>query len=115
MLRKFIQPPKITDTSLNWSEMLGIRTGGHFLDSSHTLALCREQHQPEVFLRMGRDDYEASGRRTAFEAARDKALRLIRSAPTEGLLTEDQRLEIENIRADADRIILAGQNTTQVI
>ena len=115
MIRKFIQPPEISETSLNWDEMSSIRAGGHFLDSVHTLTLCRDQHQPDVFLRMGRDDYEASGRRTAFDAARDKALRLIKSAPPEGILNEDQRREIEQIRKDADRIILANQNATQVI
>lgn len=115
MMRKFIQPPEVSEDSLNWSEMSSVRAGGHFLDSEHTLTLCREQHQPDVFLRMGRDDYEASGRRTAFDAARDKALRLIKNAPAEGILSEDQRREIEQIRKDADRIILADQGATQVI
>lgn len=115
MLRKFIQRPEISEEALNWSEVSSIRTGGHFLDSAHTLEMCRAQHQPDVFLRMGRDDYEASNRRTAFDEARDKALRLISQAPEEGLLSEDQTCEIEQIRKDADRIILADQSATQVI
>ena len=64
---------------------------------------------------MGRDDYEKSGRRTAFEEARDKALRLIREAPEEGILDEDQRREIAGIRETADRIILANETASQVI
>ncbi len=115
MLRKFIRAPEVTPDSLNWEEVSSVRAGGHFLDSPHTLALCREQHQPDVFLRMGRDDYDASGRRTAFDAAREKALALIRNAPPEGVLGEDQRREIEQIRKDADRIILADQTATRVI
>ncbi len=115
MVRKFIQPPEVNEQSLNWSEVSSIRAGGHFLDSKHTLELCRNQHQPDVFLRMGRDEYEASDRRTAFEAARDKALRLIKNAPEEGALTEDQTREIEQICKDADRIIQADQSATQVI
>lgn len=115
MMRKFIQPTAITEGALNWSEVSSIRTGGHFLDSAHTLTLCREQHQPDVFLRIGRDDYEASGRRTAFDVAREKALKLIKNAPLQGLLNEDQRHEIEKIRKDADRIILANKGATHVI
>lgn len=115
MLRRFIQPPEVNAQALNWSEISSVPAGGHFLDSPHTLALCRGQHQPEVFLRMGRDDYEASGRRTAFEQAREKALALIRAAPEQGLLSETQREEIAAIRRDADRIILASESATQVI
>ena len=115
MLRKFIQPTEISEESLNWNEMSSIRTGGHFLDSPHTLALCRQQHQPDVFLRMGRDDYEAAGRRTAFDAAREKALELIANAPSEGVLSEDQSRELLQIREDADRIILADSTTSEVI
>lgn len=115
MMRKFIQPPEITQETLNWAEVSSIRTGGHFLDSPHTLALCRDQHQPDVFLRMGRDDYEASGRRTAFDAARDKALHLIKNARPQGVLDEDQRREIEQICQDADRIILQNETATKVI
>lgn len=115
MLRKFIQTPQVSEEGLNWSELSSIRAGGHFLDSAHTLALCRDQHQPDVFLRMGRDDYESSGRRTAFDAAREKAQNLISQAPAEGILSEDQRKEIESIRKDADRIILSNQSATDVI
>lgn len=115
MVRKFVERPAIDDEALNWEEMSKIRTGGHFLDSTHTLALCRRQYQPEIFLREGRDDYERSGRRTAFDAARDKALDLIRTAPEEGVLDADQRREIARIRAATDRIILADETASQVI
>ena len=106
MLRRFMQPPEISDESLNWKEVSAIRTGGHFLDSAHTLDLCRTQHMPQVFLREGRDDYEHSGRRTAFDEARDKALSLIAAAPPEGVLSEDQRHEINQIIAAGDKFIL---------
>ncbi|NOX73215.1 MAG: hypothetical protein GXP03_06205 [Alphaproteobacteria bacterium] len=107
MLRRFMQPPEISTESLNWKEVSNIRTGGHFLDSSHTLDLCRDQHRPDVFLRMGRDDYEHSDRRTAFDAAREKALALIAAAPEQGVLSEDQRREITALTAAGDKHILA--------
>ncbi len=106
MLRRFIEPPEISDTSLNWEEVSSIRTGGHFLDSAHTLELCRNQHTPDVFLREGRDDYEKSGRRTAFDTAREKSLELIEAAPEEGVLSEDQRREITEVVAAGDKFIL---------
>jgi len=106
MIRRFMQPPEISDTSLNWNEVSNIRTGGHFLDSPHTLELCRDQHMPDVFLREGRDDYERSGRRTAFEVARDRALDLIAAAPPEGVLSEDQRREIADVVAAGDKCVL---------
>lgn len=106
MIRRFMTPPEISDTSLNWEEVSQIRVGGHFLDSTHTLELCRDQHMPDVFLRQGRDDYEKSGRRTAFDAAREKALALIDAAPEEGVLSEDQRREIAEIVAAGDAHIV---------
>ncbi|MGO1118871.1 trimethylamine methyltransferase family protein [Rhodovibrionaceae bacterium A322] len=115
MLRKFIQVPDVSESSLNWQEISSIRTGGHFLDSGHTLALCRDQHLPAVFLRQGRDDYEASDRRTAFEEARDKALALIDAAPKDGLLSEEQKLEIAEITAAGDHAILNNTTASMVI
>jgi len=106
MLRKFVEPPEVTEETLNWKEVSDIRTGGHFLDSSHTLDRCRTQHQPDVFLRVGRDDYEKSGRRTAFEMAREKAQALIADAPEGGYLSEDANREIEKVIAAGDRLIL---------
>ncbi len=106
MLRRIMQSPEISDSSLNWGEVSSIRTGGHFLDSAHTLERCRAQHMPQVFLRQGRDDYEHANRRTAFEAARDKALRLIDAAPEEGVLSKEQRKEIADIVAVADKHII---------
>jgi len=106
MLRRFIQPPEITDASLNWSEVSAIRTGGHFLDSPHTLDLCRDQHMPQVFLRQGRDDYEKSGRRTAFDMAREKALALIKAAPEQGVLSQEQQREITAVVAAGDKYIV---------
>ncbi len=106
MLRRFLQPPEISESSLNWKEVSSIRTGGHFLDSTHTLDLCRVQHMPDVFLRQDRDDYENSGRRIAFDVARERALSLIASAPPEGVLSEDQRREIRDVVAAGDKLIV---------
>lgn len=106
MLRKTLTPPEISAASMNWDEVLGIRTGGHFLDSSQTLALCRDQHVPGVFLRQGRDDYEKSNRRTAFEVARDRALSLIAAAPEEGMLNAEQRQEIKDLVQTGERVVL---------
>jgi len=110
MLRALTQPPEINETSLNWSEVSSIRVGGHFLDSKHTLDLCRDQHMPDVFLRQGRDDYENSNRHTAFDAAREKALDLIAAAPEGGVLSEDQQREIAAIVAAGDKVVLADNS-----
>ena len=59
-------------------------------------------------MRQGRDDYEKSGRRTAFDAARDAALTAIASAPEEGVLSEDQVKEIAALAAHADEHIVAA-------
>ncbi len=115
ILRRFIQKPEISEESLNWEELSSIRTGGHFLDSAHTLKYCREQLSPRAFLRQGRDDYEASGRRTAFDQARDTALDLIAKAPEQGVLGEDVSREIDRVIAAGDEAILANAATTQVI
>ncbi len=105
-VRRFIRTPAVDETSLNWDELSQIRVGGHFLDSDHTVKLCREQLIPKVFHRDGRDDYEASDRHGAFETARDQALASIRNAPGEGVLSEDQRREIADMSAHADKYIV---------
>lgn len=106
MIRKTTEPPEISDEAMNWQEVLGIRVGGHFLDSLHTLARCREQHVPGVFLRQGRDDYERAGRRAAIDAARERALALIAAAPEEGYLDAVQRSEIAAVVAAGERAVL---------
>lgn len=107
MLRRFIRVPEISEEALNWKEMRQIRVGGHFLDSDHTVTGCRDQFTPRVFQRMGRDDYEASGRRGAFEAARDQALSAIAAAPEGGVLSEDQQRKITTLTKAADDHIVA--------
>jgi hypothetical protein len=76
------------------------------LHSDHTVSNCRDQVIPEIFQRDGRDDYEASGRRGAFEVAREKALASIANAPECGVLTEDQNREIAQLAAKADQHIV---------
>lgn len=106
MIRKALTPPEISPEAMNFDEVLGVRVGGHFLDSAQTLALCREQHVPGVFLRQGRDDYEAAGRRTAFDVARERALALIQAAPEEGFLSQEQQREIAQVVAAGEKVVL---------
>jgi trimethylamine:corrinoid methyltransferase-like protein len=116
MIRKALTPPDISAAAMNFDEVMGIRVGGHFLDSVQTLALCREQHVPGVFLRQGRDDYEHSARRTAFEAARERALALIAAAPEEGYLSEDQTREIADLVQAGEKVVVeAASGTMDVI
>ena len=108
MMRRFVRKPQIAMDTLNWDEMMQIRAGGHFLDSAHTIQTCRDQVTPKVFLRQGRDGYEKSGRRTAFDEARDWALNAIAAAPPEGVLSEDQNRAIAELAAHADEYIVAA-------
>ena len=108
MMRRFIRKPSLEAEALNWDEMMQIRTGGHFLDSAHTIATCRDQLSPRVFRRQGRDDYERSGRRTAFDEAREAALTAIATAPEAGVLSEEQNREIAALAAHADVHIVAA-------
>lgn len=115
MMRRFTRPPEIDETSLNWDEMMSVAVGGHFLDSNHTVHACRDQLIPQVFQRDGRDDYEASGRRGAFEVARDRALSAISNAGP-SVLSQDQTREISDLAAAADKhIVEVYQGTVQVI
>ncbi len=106
MMRRFVQVPKIDDESLNWNEIVGIRAGGHFLDSLHTLKYCRSQFVPSAFLRQDRDGYEACGRRTAFDQARDICLELMAMPPPRGLPDETAIAEMADVVALADKHIL---------
>ena len=110
MLRHQLAPPEVSAAAMNWDEVLGIRAGGHFLASAQTLARCRAQHRPGVFLRQGRDDYERSGRRTAHHAARERALALIAAAPEEGYLDATQRREIAALVAAGERATVAASS-----
>ncbi|WP_294225582.1 trimethylamine methyltransferase family protein [uncultured Shimia sp.] len=106
MARRFLQVPDVDDAALNFGEMLKVPVGGHFLDSNHTVAGCRDQHIPEVFQRIGRDDYETGGRRGAFEHARDKALSAIAATPEAGFLSPLQTKAIAELTAAADKHIV---------
>lgn len=108
MLRRMIRRPDLSDAALDWDAMLRVPPGGHFLDSAHTIATCRDQLVPRVFLRQGRDDYEKWGRRTAFDAAREAALAAIEAAPEAGFLTAEQEHEIAELAAHADKHIVAA-------
>ena len=104
--RSLIRAPQISDAAMNWEEVAKVGIGSHFLDSPHTLRLCRQQHTPEVFQRDDRDGYEKQARAGAFEAARDKALKLMKAPPPEGMPNSDQCREIANIVATADLDII---------
>ncbi len=104
--RSLIQSPPVNDETFNWAQISEIGIGSHFLDSSHTLKYCREQHLPGVFQRMGRDDYEKQKRAGAFEAARDKAIELMNSPPVESMQDNTQIAEIRDVVAAADRHII---------
>ncbi len=106
MVRRFLRVPDVDDAALNFDEMMQVPVGGHFLDSTHTVVGCRDQHMPEVFQRVGRDDYEADGRRAAFDIARDKALHAIKTAPEGGVLSETQTQEIAALTTVADKHIV---------
>jgi len=106
MLRRFTRSPEIDEAALNWDELSQIRVGGHFLDSDHTVSNCRDQFIPTTFVRQGRDEYEASERRGAFEVARDTALVSIANAPDGGVLSVDQNREIANLAKAADKHIV---------
>ncbi|MCP4318608.1 MAG: hypothetical protein GY789_22060 [Hyphomicrobiales bacterium] len=115
MLRRYSQVPKIDDENFNWRETPMIRAGGHFLDSPHTLKYCRSQFTPSAFLRQNRDDYEASGRRTAFEQARDICVDLLARPAPSGLPDDTAIAEMSDVVAMADKYILeaAAHNTGQ--
>jgi trimethylamine---corrinoid protein Co-methyltransferase len=106
MMRRFTRLPELNAGTLNWDEITRVAVGGHFLDSDHTVAACRDQLIPRIFRRDGRDDYEASGHRGAFEQAREHALAAIAAAPDAGVLTDDQRREISTLSARADKHIV---------
>ena len=108
MMRQFIRAPEVSDDALNWDEISAIRTGGHFLDSTHTLKFCRDQFSQKAFVRQDRDGYEAAGRSAAFERARDMALTSIRNAAPDGMLGDDANRDIAQLVTDADRHILGA-------
>ncbi|MDU8929177.1 trimethylamine methyltransferase family protein [Alisedimentitalea sp. MJ-SS2] len=116
VIRKALTPPEVSADAMNFDEVMGVRVGGHFLESAQTLDLCREQHVPTVFLRQGRDDYEKSDRRTAFDVARERALALIDAAPEEGYLSEDQNREIADLVQAGEKVVLeAASGSMDVI
>ena len=111
--RSLIRAPKIDDETMNWEEVSKVAIGSHFLDSPHTLKLCRQQHTPKVFQRTDRDGYEKGERAGAMEAARDKAIALMNADLPDGLPDTDQCKEIQSIvkAADVDIIGKAQRHT----
>jgi hypothetical protein len=58
-------------------------------------------------MRENRDSYEALGRKTAIENAREICLALMKKPLPEAIPSESQIKEIVQVTKDADRIILA--------
>ena len=110
-LRALTTCPEISDAAMNWDELRKVATGGHFLQSPHTLAHCRSQFRPHIWQRQGRDDYEAAGRKAAWEAARERALALIAAPLPAGLPDQSAQDEIAEIVAAADRHIIGAHQT----
>ncbi len=109
--RSLIQSPPINDDAVNWSQLRNVDIGSHFLDSPHTLKHCRQQHTPQVFQRSDRDNYEKQQRAGAFEAARDKAIRLMNAPLPENVPDKDQCQEIVKTVQAADNDIIGKAQT----
>jgi trimethylamine--corrinoid protein Co-methyltransferase len=109
MLRHFLRTPEIDDESLAWESLLAVAEGGHFLATPHTLRHCRGNFEPLAFQRLGRDAYEAAGRRTALDRAREICRELMRDAADRIELDAARVGEIDGIVKAADAQILKGQ------
>jgi len=108
MMRAYLATPAVDDETLAWSDMLDVALSGHFLANEHTLAHCRGNLDPGVFLRLARDAYEDAGRPTAREGARELAMAMIAEPPAAGAPRDDARAEMAKIVADADKNVVGG-------
>jgi len=106
MMRHYLATPAVDDDTLAWRQMLDVELGGHFLADEHTLTHCRDNLDSGVFLRLARDAYEDGGRPQALDAARDTVRALLAERAEDGAPTEDQRAEMAEVVAAADRHIL---------
>ncbi|UCH74901.1 MAG: trimethylamine methyltransferase family protein [Rhodospirillales bacterium] len=106
MQRAWLHTDAIDDESLAWELMLEIEQGGNFLANRHTLAHCREVFAPGAFLRLGRDAYEAAGRRTVLDNAKAILDSLLAREPPPGLPDEETVREMAGIVEAAERAIL---------
>ncbi|MAH84467.1 MAG: hypothetical protein CBB68_09075 [Rhodospirillaceae bacterium TMED8] len=102
MMRRYLASPSIDDETLNWSAMLEIELGGHFLANEHTLKYCRHNLDPGVFLRLARDSYTQVGHRDALDNARIIAQNIINAPFLPGTPDEDQRRDMAAIVAAGD-------------
>jgi len=106
MQRAWLHTPHIDDEALAWELMLAVGQGGHFLANAHTLKHCRDVFEPSTFLKLARDPYEDSGRRTELDNAMAIFERLMSRDAPPGLPDADAVAEMARVVAAADRAIL---------
>jgi trimethylamine:corrinoid methyltransferase-like protein len=106
MQRAWLHTPQIDDETLAWELMLEVPQGGHFLANAHTLKHCRDVFEPSAFLKLARDPYEDSGRRTELDNAMAIFERLMSRDAPPGLPDADAVAEMAQVVAAADREIL---------
>jgi trimethylamine:corrinoid methyltransferase-like protein len=109
ILRHLLRTPDIDDESLAWESLLAVAEGGHFLATPHTLRHCRGNFEPLAFQCLGREAYEAAGRRTALDRAREICRELMGDAADRIALDAATVREIDGIVKAADAQILKGQ------
>jgi len=109
MLQHFLRTPAVDEETLAWQDMLTVAAGGHFLATPHTLRHCRGNFEPLAFQRLGREAYEAAGRPTALDRARETCRRLVNDERSSTRLDAASMREIEAIVRAADASILNGR------
>jgi trimethylamine:corrinoid methyltransferase-like protein len=106
MQRAWLHTPQIDDETLAWELMLEVTQGGHFLANEHTLKHCRDVFEPSTFLKLARDPYEESGRRTELDNAMAIYEQLTSRDAPPGLPDAGAVAEMAKVVAAADRAIL---------
>jgi trimethylamine--corrinoid protein Co-methyltransferase len=102
-LRKLIQEVEVSDESLAAEVIAEVGSGGHFLDTEHTLKHFRNVYRPKIFSQMQLEKWQSEGAKSLNDRAKERLHSILREGPEEPLLPEETVMELDSIVQKADR------------
>jgi trimethylamine--corrinoid protein Co-methyltransferase len=91
MIKRTVEGEPVDENSLAVEVIERVGPRSHFMMDEHTLGHMKDAWQPEVLCRGSYEDWERSGRRDAFETARDRAALILLNHRPNALTDEEER------------------------
>jgi trimethylamine:corrinoid methyltransferase-like protein len=97
----------VDDETLDWDDLISgadKETGFDFISSDHTIDHYSEAHRPDMFNRIGRNNWETEGSKTLLQKAKEKYQKIM-AAPDTFSLSDDRAAAVAKVLAVAHKAL----------